>query len=230
MVVEREGVRHESEIVHALRRLLRDLAEIRIVNNLDRVQRRRHELVVLPRISPPRPTVFMLLPPQMAGVVSFSRAAASSTLRSRISRSGHAQLIPSLSHTSYSHTHGDFRYRRSTYDGNVRRFPHRAHTVEADSYDSVGSDAIRCDLHFTPHSAPTDASRRGHRGSPPRPRDYRGDSEGRDEDGRARGLGGSARRASRTPSCPSVSTGKPGKRGNLELVDEEGVEVVVAAV
>lgn len=89
----------------------------------------------------------MLFPPQIAGVVSFNRDAASSTLRSRISFSAQSQLMPSLSHTSYSHTHGSFRYERSIYDGNTRRLPHRAHTVEADPYDSVGSDAMRCDLH-----------------------------------------------------------------------------------
>lgn len=54
-------------------------------------------------------TVFMLFPPQIAGVVSFSRDAASSTLFSRISFSGQSHVMPSLSHTSSSHVHGSFR-------------------------------------------------------------------------------------------------------------------------
>lgn len=110
MVVEGEGIGDEAEVVHALRGLLRDLAEVRVVNDLDRVQRRGHELVVLfLAYSPFFLTVFMLFPPQIAGVVSFSRDAASSTLFSRIFFSGQSQFMPSLSHTSNSHSHGSFR-------------------------------------------------------------------------------------------------------------------------
>lgn len=50
MVVKSEGIRDEPEIIDALRGLLRDFAEVRVVDDLDRVQRRRHELVVLPLI------------------------------------------------------------------------------------------------------------------------------------------------------------------------------------
>lgn len=110
MVVESEGIGDEPEVIHALRGLLRDLAEVRVVNDLDRVQRRGHELVVLfLALFPSQLTVFMLFPPQIAGVVSFSRDAASSTLFSLIFFSGQSQFMPSLSHTSNSHIHGSFR-------------------------------------------------------------------------------------------------------------------------
>ena len=62
MVVEGEGIGDESEVVDALRGLLRDLAEVRVVDDLDRVQRRGHELVVLRLALSSKPHRFHAVP------------------------------------------------------------------------------------------------------------------------------------------------------------------------